>query len=125
MKRTDDEWFERDAQGNAVHHGEDPRLFRTCMFSTYMTDYMPAIMKEVNSLYPVDAMYTNGWPPNRRHRSLVGVIEHNATSGALGHRSRPMIPVRCERYDAIGWFAEALRVISVRMLPLSHSATNT
>ena len=57
------EWFERDAQGNAVRHGEDPRLFRTCMFSTYMTDYMTAIMKEVNSLYPVDALYTNGWPP--------------------------------------------------------------
>src|SRR5579863_352146 len=57
------EWFERDTQGNPVRHTEDPRLFRTCMFSTYMTDYMPAIMREVNSLYPVDAMYTNGWPP--------------------------------------------------------------
>ncbi len=57
------EWFQRDTQGNAVHHNEDPRLFRTCMFSTYMTDYMPAIMREVNSLYDVDAMYTNGWPP--------------------------------------------------------------
>src|SRR5450631_4364574 len=33
------EWFRRDAQGNAMHHTEDPRLFRTCMFSTYMTDY--------------------------------------------------------------------------------------
>ena len=57
------EWFQRDTSGNAVHHNEDPRLFRTCMFSTYMTDYMPAIMREVNSLYDVDAMYTNGWPP--------------------------------------------------------------
>jgi hypothetical protein len=57
------EWFQRDQQGNAVHHTEDPRLFRTCMFSTYMTDYMPAIMKEINSLYDVDAMFTNAWPP--------------------------------------------------------------
>jgi hypothetical protein len=57
------EWFQRDAQGNAVRHTEDPRLFRTCMFSTYMTDYMPAIMKEINSLYDVDAMFTNAWPP--------------------------------------------------------------
>ena len=57
------EWFQRDAQGNVVHHTEDPRLFRTCMFSTYMTDYMPAIMKEINSLYDVDAMFTNAWPP--------------------------------------------------------------
>jgi hypothetical protein len=57
------EWFERDAQGNAVRHTEDPRLFRTCMFTTYMTDYMPAIMKEINSLYDVDGMFTNAWPP--------------------------------------------------------------
>lgn len=57
------EWFERDAQGNVVHHTEDPRLFRTCMFTTYMTEYMPAIMKEINSLYDVDAMFTNAWPP--------------------------------------------------------------
>ena len=57
------EWFQRDAQGNAVHHTEDPRLFRTCMFTTYMTDYMPAIMREINSLYDVDGMYTNAWPP--------------------------------------------------------------
>ena len=28
-----------------------------------MTDYMPAIMREVNSLYDVDGFYTNGWPP--------------------------------------------------------------
>ena len=27
------EWFQRDAQGNVVHHTEDPRLFRTCMFT--------------------------------------------------------------------------------------------
>jgi hypothetical protein len=57
------EWFQRDAQGNVVRHTEDPRLFRTCMFSTYMTDYMPAVMREINSLYDVDAMFTNAWPP--------------------------------------------------------------
>src|ERR1700686_5457878 len=33
------------------------------MFSTYMDDYVPAIMREVNSLYDVDCFYTNGWPP--------------------------------------------------------------
>lgn len=57
------EWAMRDAHGNALHSIEDPRLFRTCMFSTYMTDYMPAVMREVNSRYDVDALYTNGWPP--------------------------------------------------------------
>ncbi|SPE41132.1 conserved exported hypothetical protein [Candidatus Sulfopaludibacter sp. SbA3] len=57
------EWFERDAQGNAVHHTEDRRLFRTCMFTTYYTEYMTAIMREINRLYDVDGHYTNGWPP--------------------------------------------------------------
>ena len=57
------EWFERDAAGKPVALTEDPRLFRTCMFSTYMTDYVPAVMREVNSLYEVDALFTNAWPP--------------------------------------------------------------
>jgi hypothetical protein len=57
------EWFQRDAQGNAVRHGEDPRLFRTCMFTSYMTDYIPAIMREINALYDVDGLFTNAWPP--------------------------------------------------------------
>ena len=65
------EWFQRDAQGKPLHHTEDPRLFRTCMFTTYMTDYMPAIMKEINSLYDVDGLFTNAWPPLGRCRSAT------------------------------------------------------
>jgi hypothetical protein len=57
------EWFERDEQGNARPNSEEPRLFQTCMFSSYMTDYVPAIIHEVNALYDIDAVYTNGWPP--------------------------------------------------------------
>jgi hypothetical protein len=57
------EWFERDKQGNVIPDKDDPRLFRTCMFSSYMTDYIPAIITEVTSLYDVDAVFTNGWPP--------------------------------------------------------------
>jgi hypothetical protein len=57
------EWFERNAQGEVVHHNEDRRLFRTCMFTTYYTEYMTAIMREVNQAYDVDGHYTNGWPP--------------------------------------------------------------
>jgi hypothetical protein len=57
------DWFERDAGGNLNPDKDEARLFRTCMFSDYMTDYVPAIIREVNSLYDVDAFYTNGWPP--------------------------------------------------------------
>ena len=57
------EWFQQDADGRPVVHDEDHRLFRTCMFSTYMTDYIPAVMREINSLYDVDGLFTNAWPP--------------------------------------------------------------
>ncbi|HEX4007302.1 MAG TPA: alpha-amylase family protein [Acidobacteriaceae bacterium] len=57
------EWAMRSADGSPQYNGEDARLFRTCMFSSYMDDYVPAIMREINSLYDVDCFYTNGWPP--------------------------------------------------------------
>jgi hypothetical protein len=57
------EWAMRNADGSVQFSGEDPRLFKTCMFTTYMDDYIPAIMREVNGLYEVDCFYTNGWPP--------------------------------------------------------------
>ncbi|HZL28897.1 MAG TPA: alpha-amylase family protein [Acidobacteriaceae bacterium] len=57
------EWAMRHADGSVQHSGEEPRLFKTCMFSTYMDDYVPAIMREINTLYDVDCFYTNGWPP--------------------------------------------------------------
>ena len=57
------EWAMRNQDGSVQFSGEEPRLFKTCMFSTYMDDYVPAMMREVNSLYDVDCFYTNGWPP--------------------------------------------------------------
>lgn len=57
------EWAMRNKDGSVQFNGEEPRLFRTCMFSTYMDDYVPAVMREVNALYDVDCFYTNGWPP--------------------------------------------------------------
>jgi hypothetical protein len=57
------EWFKRDAQGNALKSDEEPRLYQTCMFTSYFTDYIPAILREVNSRYDVDGFFTNGWPP--------------------------------------------------------------
>ncbi len=57
------EWFQLDNKGNPVKHTEDPRLYRTCMFTNYFTDYVPAIMREVNSRYDVDGIFTNAWPP--------------------------------------------------------------
>ncbi|HLJ14376.1 MAG TPA: hypothetical protein VKV15_07770, partial [Bryobacteraceae bacterium] len=57
------EWFERDPDGNFVPHTEEPKLYRTCMYTTYFTEQIPAIMREVNSRYDVDGIFTNAWPP--------------------------------------------------------------
>jgi len=56
------EWFERNQSGEPRRMDQSPWLFRTCMFSTYFTEQMPAIIREVNSLYDVDGFFTNGWP---------------------------------------------------------------
>ncbi|MBV9888078.1 MAG: hypothetical protein JO119_16165, partial [Acidobacteria bacterium] len=56
------EWFERHADGSPNRSHEEPRLIRTCMFTGYMTEYIPAIIREVNTTYDVDAFYCNGWP---------------------------------------------------------------
>jgi hypothetical protein len=56
------EWFMRDEQGQGAGDADTPELFQTCMFTGYMTDYMPAIMREINARYDVDGFYMNGWP---------------------------------------------------------------
>jgi hypothetical protein len=56
------EWFMRDEQGNAIPTADTPELFQTCTFTPYMTDYMTAIMREINAHYDVDGFYMNGWP---------------------------------------------------------------
>jgi hypothetical protein len=48
------EWAMRDGNGSVLFSPEDSRLFRTCMFTSYMDGYVPAIMREINSLYDVD-----------------------------------------------------------------------
>ena len=60
---THPEWAMRSRDGAAQLSTEEPRLFKTCMFSSYMDDYMTAIIREINSLYDVDCFYMNGWPP--------------------------------------------------------------
>jgi hypothetical protein len=56
------EWFMRDKEGRPIETPDTSELFQTCMFSTYMTDYFPAVIREVISRYDVDAHYSNGWP---------------------------------------------------------------
>ena len=57
---THPEWAMRSRDGSVQLSTEEPRLFKTCMFSSYMDDYMTAIIREINSLYDVDCFYMNG-----------------------------------------------------------------
>jgi len=56
------EWFERNRDGSPRKHNESTWLFKTCMFSPYFIEQMPAIYREINRRYPVAAFFTNGWP---------------------------------------------------------------
>ncbi len=60
------EWFERRADGQVVKHNESTWLYKTCMFSSYFTTQMPAIIREINRRYDVDGFFTNGWPGTGR-----------------------------------------------------------
>ncbi len=56
------EWFERNRDGSVRREPECPWLYQTCMFSTYFTEQMPAIYREINTRYRPDGFFTNGWP---------------------------------------------------------------
>jgi hypothetical protein len=56
------EWFERNRDGSVRREPECPWLFKTCMFSTYFTEQMPAIYREINQRYAPNGFFTNGWP---------------------------------------------------------------
>ena len=60
------EWIERSADGKPLTHNESPWLYKTCMYSAYFSEQMPAIIREINSLYDVDGFFTNGWPSTGR-----------------------------------------------------------
>jgi len=62
--RAHPEWFQRTADGHfrlrdeQGEEGAPPRdewIYWTCMFSDYFTEFIPRVMREVNSLYEIDA----------------------------------------------------------------------
>jgi hypothetical protein len=60
--RAHPEWVEKTADGKPRMDAQSPWLYKTCMYSSYFTEQMPAIIREINSLYDVDGFFTNGWP---------------------------------------------------------------
>jgi hypothetical protein len=60
------EWIQRNRAGAPVTHSESPWLYATCMYTSYFTEQMPAIYRELNAHYDVDGFFTNGWPSTGR-----------------------------------------------------------
>lgn len=98
------EWAMRHKDGSVQFSGEEPRLFKTCMFSTYMDDFMSAIMREINSLYDVDCFYMNGWPPlgslPECHCAICSKLPPPGTP-AYWHAFNDRVFELWQKYDAI------------------------
>jgi hypothetical protein len=65
------DWFRRDKAGNVVRStfgglegdpSRDPDLASTCQFGSFFDQQFPAIIRELLANYPIDGVYTNGWP---------------------------------------------------------------
>jgi hypothetical protein len=63
------DWFRRNADGSLVQRGEEMAGFSvgsafapTCQFTTYFSELVPSIIKEVIRRNNIDGIYTNGWP---------------------------------------------------------------
>jgi hypothetical protein len=93
------EWFERHRDGSPRTNAECPWLYKTCMFSPYFTEQMPAIYREINQRYSPDGFFTNGWPstgplevcycPNclKIYRAQIGGIPPQVTdAGSVAYR---------------------------------------
>jgi len=87
------EWFVRAADGRPAKHSDSPRLYQTCMFTGYFTEQIPAIIREVNSLYDVDGFLTDGWPGTSgptacRCEACRRLAARNTTAFAEQHMAR-------------------------------------
>jgi hypothetical protein len=65
------EWFRRNSSGKAEPRDEfakkgeeiqDDWTYDTCVFTTYYTEQIPAILRELNSMYDIDGFFINGFP---------------------------------------------------------------
>jgi hypothetical protein len=55
------EWVARNADGTPKRHPTDAELYLTCPNGAVTFEWMPAILKEIVSDYPVDGIFGNRW----------------------------------------------------------------
>lgn len=59
--RAHPEWLARDADGRPIEHSSMPGVYWTDPFSTYLTDHITEVAKEITRMYDVDALFANRW----------------------------------------------------------------
>jgi hypothetical protein len=55
------EWVAVDAEGNKRQHGSTPGMWITCALGPYNFEFMTGVLKEIMSMYGVDAIFANRW----------------------------------------------------------------
>lgn len=97
------EWFQRNREGAPRRQPECPWLFKTCMFSAYFTEQMPAIYREMNERYSPDGFFTNGWPSTGPlevcHCPACLKIYHDQTEGVPPETTDAGSPVYRKYYE--------------------------
>jgi Hypothetical glycosyl hydrolase 6/Beta-galactosidase trimerisation domain len=100
---THPEWFERNADESPRRHAECPWLYKTCMFSTYFTEQMPAIYREIAQRYAPECFYTNGWPGTQAlevcYCANCREIYREKTGGVPPQGTDPRNPVYRKYYE--------------------------
>ena len=101
------EWFMRNRDGPLQTDARSRRCSsRHACASRYMDDYVPAIIREINSLYDVDCFYTNGWPAElgtlpECHSKICSQAPRTRHGCLLARLYRPRRGNCGRRYDAI------------------------
>jgi len=52
----------------------DDRIYWTCVFSSYFTEQIPAIMRELNAWYDIDGFFTPSWPTSTKPRACYCAV---------------------------------------------------
>ena len=85
------EWFMRDRAGKPVPvFSRAPGLYQTCMFTTYFSEFTPAVMREINARYDVDGLYANGWPNFNVPRCYCDVCRRIGEPESIDYHRRYM-----------------------------------
>ena len=111
------EWFERDERGNAVAQAECPWIYHTCMFSSFYTDQVPAMLREVSSRYDVDGFFTNSWPDAGRPRRCycANCEAANVTGAQAWDRHEARILEICRLLQATAGEKRADRIYAIHI----------